>query len=123
MTHDGLGHSSWARSPRSANAERGRQLALVPADRVSQTRHILREREGGLGNGKRGPLTQALGGDEALGPVAEDQLVVAPAGFLRACQAQFRTEGFYLGGRRGDFEGEQREKKGKERRVGREAKK
>jgi len=98
MTHDGLGHSSWHGRPalRMPNGDAG--LSLVPAYRVSQTRHILRVREGGLGNGKRGPLTPALGGDEALGPVAEDQLVVTPAGFLRACQAQFRTEGFYLGG-------------------------
>src|SRR5690348_8873210 len=93
---------------RSTDGERGRQLALVPADRISQIRHVQRVREGGLGKGKRGgpaalPLTPALSGNEVLGPVAEDQLVVAPASFLRACSAQFRTDGLFERGRKGGY--------------------
>lgn len=92
-----LGATQACTVTRSVITERGRQLAFVSADRISQTRHILWVREGGIGNGEWGgtavlPLTPALGSDKVLGLVTEDKLVVAPAGFLRACQAQFRTE-------------------------------
>ena len=73
-------------------AEWGRSLTLVPAYRTSQIQHVLRIRDGELGKVKGGgstipPLMPALGCNEGLGPVAEDQLVVAQVGFLRACQA------------------------------------